>query len=110
MLRINFTHSSYYQFQFTIKMKSKIILTALLSVSLLACGQETPKVKHKKSTSSAKSTAKKVRFANAEDPICHMKTENDMKDTAVYKNKTYGFCSSYCKDEFKKNPEKYVQN
>ncbi|MDN5397107.1 MAG: YHS domain-containing protein [Chryseobacterium sp.] len=32
-----------------------------------------------------------------------------MKDTAVYKGKTYGFCSSLCKDEFKKNPEKYVQ-
>lgn len=90
-------------------MKSKIFLTALLSVSLLACAQETPKVKHKKTTHASKSNAKKVKFANAEDPICHMKTEDDMKDTVVYKNKTYGFCSSYCKDEFKKNPEKYAQ-
>jgi YHS domain-containing protein len=31
-----------------------------------------------------------------------MPTEADMKDTAVYKNKTYGFCSALCKDEFKK--------
>ncbi|WP_223608889.1 YHS domain-containing protein [Chryseobacterium sp. OSA05B] len=90
-------------------MKSKIILTALLSVSLFACAQETPKVKHKKSSASSKSTVKKVKFANAEDPICHMKTEDYMKDTAVYKNKTYGFCSSLCKDEFKKNPEKYAK-
>ncbi|WP_426275620.1 YHS domain-containing protein [Chryseobacterium sp. S-02] len=90
-------------------MKSKIILTALLSVSLMACAQETPKVKHKKSNTTAKSNAKKVQFANAIDPICHMPTEADMKDTAVYKNKTYGFCSAYCRDEFKKNPEKYVQ-
>lgn len=90
-------------------MKSKIILTALLSVSLMACAQETPKVKHKKSAASAKTSAKPVKFANAEDPICHMKTEADMKDTAVYKNKTYAFCSVYCKDEFKKNPEKYAQ-
>lgn len=88
-------------------MKSKIILTTLLSVSLMACAQETPKVKHKKK--SVSSTSDKVRFANAEDPICHMKTEADMKDTAIYKNKTYGFCSTYCKDEFKKYPEKYVQ-
>jgi YHS domain-containing protein len=73
----------------------------------MACAQETPKVKHKKK--SVSSTSDKVRFANAEDPICHMKTEADMKDTAVYKNKTYGFCSTYCKDEFKKHPEKYVQ-
>jgi YHS domain-containing protein len=90
-------------------MKSKIIITALLSVSLMACAQETPKVKHKKNTVASKSNAKKVKFANTEDPICHMPTESDMKDTAVYKNKTYGFCSAYCRDEFKKDPEKYVQ-
>lgn len=90
-------------------MKSKIIITALLSVSLMACAQETPKVKHKKNTAASKSNTKKVKFANAEDPICHMPTEPDMKDTAVYKNKTYGFCSAYCRDEFKKYPEKYVQ-
>lgn len=89
-------------------MKSKIIVTALLSVSLMACAQETPKVKHKTKTIT-KSNTKTVKFANAVDPICNMPTEADMKDTAVYKNKTYGFCSAYCKDEFKKNPEKYAK-
>ncbi|WP_312075222.1 YHS domain-containing protein [Chryseobacterium sp.] len=91
-------------------MKSKILLTALLSVSLLACAQETPKVKHKKKNTTSKSAPAKVKFANAIDPICDMTTDSDMKDTAVYKGKTYGFCSSYCRDEFKKNPEKYVKN
>ncbi|REC69059.1 hypothetical protein DRF59_02835 [Chryseobacterium flavum] len=38
-----------------------------------------------------------------------MKTAGSLKDTAIYKNKTYGFCSVYCKDEFKKTPEKYAQ-
>ncbi|CAD7803734.1 hypothetical protein CHRY9390_01123 [Chryseobacterium aquaeductus] len=90
-------------------MKTKIIFTVLLSVSLLSCAQEIPKVKHKTKNTTSKSNVKKIKFANAIDPICHMKTEDDMKDTVVYKNKTYGFCSSYCKDEFKKNPEKYVQ-
>lgn len=90
-------------------MKSKVILTALLSVSLMACAQETPKVKHKKAKIATKADAKPVKFANATDPICNMPTEADMKDTVVYKNKTYGFCSAYCKDEFKKNPEKYVK-
>lgn len=90
-------------------MKSKILLTAFLSVSLLSCAQETPKVKHKTKNTASKSTTKTVKFANAVDPICDMKTEPDMKHTTVYKNKTYGFCSSYCKDEFNKNPEKYVQ-
>ncbi|KFE98707.1 ATPase P [Chryseobacterium formosense] len=90
-------------------MKSKILLTAFLSVSLLACAQETPKVKHKKKNTPTKTTTPKVKFANAVDPICNMPTEADMKDTAVYKGKTYGFCSSMCRDEFKKNPEKYAQ-
>ncbi len=52
---------------------------------------------------------KNVKIVNAEDPICHMKNTEHTKDTAVYKNKTYGFCSVYCKDEFKKNPEKYAR-
>ncbi|UOU99006.1 YHS domain-containing protein [Chryseobacterium daecheongense] len=90
-------------------MKSKIIITALLSMSLFSCAQEAPKVKHKKSMSSSKENIKNVKVVNAEDPICHMKTAEFLKDTVVYKNKTYGFCSAYCKDEFKKNPEKYAQ-
>ncbi|SIQ03763.1 YHS domain-containing protein [Chryseobacterium sp. RU37D] len=89
-------------------MKSKIILAASLSVSLLACAQGTPKVNHKKHTVPSNSRAK-PKFVNAEDPICNMPTEPYMKDTAIYKNKMYGFCSTYCRDVFKKNPEKYAQ-
>ncbi|MDR6922859.1 MULTISPECIES: YHS domain-containing protein [Chryseobacterium] len=90
-------------------MKSKIILTALLSISLFSCAQETHKVKHKKSMSTSGENLKNVKVVNAEDPVCHMKTAEFLKDTTVYKNKTYGFCNTYCKDEFKKNPQKYVQ-
>ncbi len=42
---------------------------------------------------------------NEEDPICGMKTAQFLKDTAVYKGKTYGFCNKLCKEEFKKNPK-----
>lgn len=90
-------------------MQAKIIFTILMSFSLLSCAQETPKVKHKTKKATPVSKTGIAKFANAVDPICDMRTEPNMKDTAVYQNKTYGFCSSYCKDEFKKNPEKYVQ-
>ncbi|MBB4806556.1 YHS domain-containing protein [Chryseobacterium defluvii] len=90
-------------------MKSKIILMVLLSVSLMSCAQETPKVKHKQTMNSSKGNIKNVRTVNSEDPICHMKTAEYLKDTAVYKNKVYGFCSAYCKEEFRKTPGKYVQ-
>ncbi|TLX27258.1 YHS domain-containing protein [Chryseobacterium indologenes] len=90
-------------------MKSPIILAVVLSISLFSCAKETPQVKHKSHMASSKENMKNVQVVNEEDPICHMKTANFLKDTAVYKNKTYGFCSSYCKDEFKRNPESYAQ-
>ncbi|MBB6332206.1 YHS domain-containing protein [Chryseobacterium sediminis] len=90
-------------------MKSLIILTALLSISLLSCTKEAPQVKHASHMDSSGKKIENVLVVNEEDPICHMKTAGSLKDTAVYKNKTYGFCSVYCKDEFKKSPEKYAQ-
>lgn len=89
-------------------MKSPIILTAVLSILLLSCAKE-PQVKHKANMNSSKENMKNIQVVNDEDPICHMKTAQFLKDTAVYKNKTYGFCSPYCKEEFKKNPENYAQ-
>lgn len=90
-------------------MKHKLILTVLLSISLLSCAQETPKVKHSKSMATPVENLKNVKVVNAEDPVCHMKTAEYLKFTATYKNKVYGFCSASCKDEFNKNPETYVQ-
>ncbi len=84
------------------------VLMILLSVSAMSCAQETPKVKQVKKMI-PKKEIKGIKVVNAEDPICHMKTAEFLKDTVVYKAKTYGFCSDYCKSEFKKNPEKYVQ-
>lgn len=92
-----------------IKMKSPVILAAMLSLVVMSCGKETPMVKHKSNMSSSKENIKNIQVVNEEDPICHMKTAEFLKDTAVYKNNTYGFCSTYCKDEFKKSPEKYAK-
>ncbi|NIF05446.1 YHS domain-containing protein [Chryseobacterium sp. Tr-659] len=90
-------------------MKSPIIVAALLSISLFSCAKETPQVKHKSHMSSSKENLNNIKVVNEEDPICHMKTAEFLKDTTMYKDKMYGFCSAYCKDEFKKSPEKYVQ-
>lgn len=83
-------------------------LTVLLSLLIMSCGQETVKVKHVKMK--PKNDLKGIMVANVEDPICHMKTADFLKDTAVYNNKVYGFCSDHCKTEFKKNPAKYAEN
>jgi YHS domain-containing protein len=43
------------------------------------------------------------------DPVCKMGV-NEKKTIfkSEYKGKTYYFCSAQCKNEFEKNPEKYV--
>jgi len=87
-------------------MKSYILMI-LLSVSALSCAQETPKVKQV-SKMKPKTDLKNVKVVNADDPVCHMKTAEFLKDTVVYKGKNYGFCSDHCKKEFRKSPAKYA--
>lgn len=86
----------------------KHFMLALLA-STISCAQETPKVKQVKKMT-PKTDLKGIKVVNALDPICQMKTAEYLKDTAVFKGKTYGFCSDHCKKEFKKNPAKYAQN
>ncbi len=85
------------------------IVMILLAVSAVSCAQETPKVKHV-SKMKPRADMKGVKVVNADDPVCHMKTAEFLKDTAVYKTKIYGFCSDHCKSEFKKSPAKYARN
>ncbi|OYU83015.1 MAG: ATPase P [Flavobacterium sp. BFFFF2] len=51
----------------------------------------------------------KLKYDHPTDLICHMEIKKfGVSDTLNFKGKLYGFCSSYCKDTFKKNPEKYL--
>ncbi len=44
-----------------------------------------------------------------QDPVCGMTIEEkDASATSPYKGKTYYFCSTSCKDKFKKNSETYA--
>ncbi|MCU7614227.1 YHS domain-containing protein [Chryseobacterium sp. GMJ5] len=90
-------------------MKSTVILTALLSMILLSCAKEAPKVKHKKTMHSSGEVLKNIQIVNTEDPVCHMNMPEYLKDTAEYHHQTYGFCSTFCKDEFVKKPQQYVK-
>lgn len=47
----------------------------------------------------------------AKDPVCGMNVdETKAAGTAVYKGKTYYFCSASCKAKFEKEPDKHVKN
>jgi YHS domain-containing protein len=46
----------------------------------------------------------------AKDPVCGMNVEEDnAAATSIYKDKTYYFCSTHCKVNFDKEPEKYTE-
>jgi YHS domain-containing protein len=45
----------------------------------------------------------------AVDPVCGMKTDRSGAFSAFdARGKSYYFCSSTCRDEFQKNPERYA--
>lgn len=81
-------------------MKTILYTAILVAFSTTAFAQTTP----------AKKSAKlNVKVVNEEDPICGMKTAQFLKDTLTYNKKIYGFCSSHCKETFKKEPKKYIK-
>lgn len=45
-----------------------------------------------------------------QDPVCKMIIDKEKSFfRIVYKNETYYFCSEECKNEFLKDPEKYLK-
>ncbi len=49
-----------------------------------------------------------LKIVNKKDFICGMEVTADVSDTVIYNGEVYGFCSSFCKDKFKKNPSSYL--
>ena len=88
-------------------MKSIILSAIFLTLSFSAYSQTTPTKSSTKKVSKVKKI--KVKVVNKEDPICHMKTSEFLKDTLKYNKKIYGFCNTHCKEVFKENPEKYLK-
>lgn len=48
--------------------------------------------------------------AGIHDPVCGMEIKEIFKaEKLEYKGKTYYFCSTLCKIQFEKEPEKYIK-
>ena len=46
----------------------------------------------------------------AKDPVCGMMVdEKEAAGTATHGNKTYYFCAASCRDQFVKDPKRYVE-
>ncbi|HWB62318.1 MAG TPA: YHS domain-containing protein [Chitinophagales bacterium] len=92
----------------------KLSFGYVLAAALLlgACNQhnaekakeETPAAEHK-AISMDVST-----LGSNKDLVCGMTLSNgEIGDTTSYSGKVYGFCSSECKAEFTKDPQKYLK-
>ncbi len=83
-----------------------LVLTLGISVQLYGLPQsETQKDKPKQKTETTQKAGRKVK-----DPVCGM--EIDAKSAAgkaTYKGKTYYFCSVSEKEQFEKQPAKYLK-
>jgi YHS domain-containing protein len=96
-------------------MKSNYILAScfVAVIGLAACNNNGSVATEKKDsaatmapgkTDSVKYTAAMV--DNAKDPSCGMPVGAGVEDTVHYNNKTLGFCSKECKDDFIKDAAK----
>lgn len=43
------------------------------------------------------------------DPVCGMEVNEDTPYRTIYKGRVYYFCSRICKEEFERDPEKYLR-
>jgi len=85
-----------------------ILLALVLGTSTLVFSA-TEEASQKKNPES-KATAKQKASQKVKDPVCGM--EIDAKTAAakaIYKGKTYHFCSVSEKEQFEKDPAKYVK-
>ena len=54
-------------------------------------------------------TTKAVNVGNKICPVTGNEVNEETKATVDYKGKIYNLCCSWCIEEFKKDPEKYIQ-
>jgi YHS domain-containing protein len=85
-----------------------VLLVLILGISTQLFGfpaSETQKDKPKQKTEAAQKGNRKVK-----DPVCEMEIDSkSAAGKATYKGKTYYFCSVSEKEQFEKEPAKYVK-
>ena len=95
-------------------MKFNLLFALSLLIVLFSCkgrnDANTNETTHKDSMTVAvpKQDFNGVEFAGKMDVACGMPLTAGVQDTAHFKGKVYGFCSTDCKSEFLKAPESFI--
>ena len=88
----------------------KLIYLAVLG-TVLSCNKKEEVVVEEKATTvlEPSNPLNQLKYDNKVDFYCKMDiVKFGVSDTLHYKRKLYGFCAKMCKDEFLKDPEKYL--
>ena len=91
--------------------KQRFTQLIVLTVVFVSCNNaEAPKQEVVDTTAASNMEAAATSYPvsmvnNKKDPTCEMPVTAGISDTAHYKDKVIGFCSSGCKDEFKLAPD-----
>jgi len=91
--------------------KNKILILTILIFTIVSCEKKEEIKVHQVDEEQMQAVNKlDVKVVNANDPVCGMSTAEFLSDTIQYKGEIYGFCSESCKNEFAKNPDKFLKN
>ena len=89
---------------------TKLKIACLIAIAALfnSCSNKDATTPRK--TESEQSKTLSASIVNSSDPVCGMDVDkNDLGDTASYRQKLYGFCSTDCKDKFVAKPADYIK-
>ncbi len=99
------------------KKNYQLLLATSIMIGFLACNsKQEPEQKTAPALESKAEENKKEEIkietsslARLDDPVCGMSVKEGVNDTATVDGKLYGFCSTGCKDEFIKEPARYIR-
>jgi len=90
-----------------------LILAASVPMLMISCQSKHPE--HKAAPGMESTSADggiKIELASLalpDDPVCGMALSDGVADTVTYNGLLYGFCSTGCKEDFLKEPSKYIK-
>ena len=86
------------------------MLVMILVVAISSCQQKAKQNTNERAAGAQKDTVVvKTVLASNRDMACGMGVKDDVKDTAHYEGKVYGFCSPSCKQDFLADPKSFLK-
>ena len=85
-----------------------VLVTSLIITALFACKQQEEKKAEMPVAQTDTIKYNPAMVVNEKNYACGMPVTAGISDTSHYEGKAYGFCSTECKNEFLKDPKKYL--